>query len=73
MKKIKRTISLIWGCILITIGICVFFKINHIIPEFQKNNYYFGSVSYIKFAFYLIGVILIGGGIKKIYNYYKKK
>ena len=66
----KNTIQFIWGCLLILAGIGVFFRIPQVMPQIEKIEYF--SSAFVRFCFYLLGILLIGGGAKKIYDYYYK-
>lgn len=67
-----------YGIALTLMGLAVFFRVDVAlgrlsgIAAFQSNV----TLAFAKFCFYLMGVILVGGGIKKIiaqYNLLKKK
>ena len=64
----KNTIQFIWGGLLILAGIGVFFRIPQVMPQIEKIEYF--SSAFVRFCFYLLGILLIGGGAKKIYVYY---
>lgn len=68
----KNTIQLIWGSLLILMGIGVFFRIPQVMPQIEKIEYFSSAMIFVRFCFYLIGILLIGGGAKKIYEYYYK-
>ena len=73
MSDNKHTIQLIWGVLLLVMGIGVFFRIPQVMPEIEKIEQYASMTLYIRFCFYLIGILLIGGGAKKIRTYFKHK
>lgn len=66
MPKSKSTTQLIWGALLLMAGIGVFFRIPQVMPEIKKIEYFSSAVFFIQFCFYVMGILLIGGGIKKI-------
>ena len=70
--KDKSVIQLIWGVALVLAGIGVFFRIPQVMPQIAKIEHFSGVMFFIRFCFYLIGVLLIGGGSKKIYSNYSK-
>ncbi len=72
MTKNKRLSQLIWGIMLILAGIGVFFRVHQVIPRIEKIEYFSSIILFIRFSFYLMGIILIGGGAKKIYAYLRK-
>ena len=72
MTKNKTIFQSFWGVALVLAGIGVFYRIPQVMPKIEQSEQ-FSSVSYfIRFCFYFMGVILIGGGSKKIFDNYKK-
>ncbi len=68
----KDSIHFVYGIALILVGVGVFFRVPQIMPKVEQIKY-FSSVSiFIRLCFYLIGIILIGGGSKKIFRIYKR-
>ncbi len=63
---------MVWGALLFIAGVGVFFRIPQVMPEIKKIEYFSSAIFFIQFCFYLIGILLVGGGIKKIYHNYKK-
>jgi len=62
-----KAIQIIWGIILIITGCYLFYAI----PEkFQSLGNISPNSIIGKLCFYLIAVLLIGGGIKKLYKLY---
>ena len=72
MPENKRTAQLIWGALLLLMGIGVFYRVPQVMPDIEKIEQFASMKMYIRFCFYLVGVLLIGGGLKKIYANYKK-
>ena len=70
--KQKSTLQLIWGILLLLVGIGVFFRIPQIIPEIKKIEHFASYIFFIYFCFYLVGILLIVGGGRKVYNHFKK-
>ena len=74
MADKKNTLQLIWGTLLVLAGIGVFFRIPQLMPKIKKieqfSSYMF--IYFIYFCFYLVGILLIVGGGRKIYNHFKK-
>jgi hypothetical protein len=72
-KKPQHTknIQLIWGVALTMVGIGVFLRIPQVMPQLEKMEQFSGTMWFIRFCFYLMGVILIGGGIKKVLNHFR--
>ena len=71
MTKDKITLQFIWGIALFLAGIGVFFRIPQVMPQIKAIPQFADVIGFIYFCFYLLGVLLIGGGIKKLANTYK--
>ena len=68
----KKLLIRAWGVVLILAGIGVFFRIPQVMPKIEKIEYFSSVIFFVRFCFYFIGVLLIGGGSKKIYDSYRK-
>jgi hypothetical protein len=73
MDNNKKKIQLIWGFALVLMGIGVFFRVPGVIEKMSDSVELNSGFYFLRFSFYLIAVILIGGGIKKIQNYWPFK
>ncbi len=73
MNQDKSFYQLIWGWLLALAGVGVFFRVPQVMPKIEQIRQYAPVLPYIKFCLYLLGVILLGGGAKKIFKYYEKK
>lgn len=71
-KKIDR-IQLIWAIALILAGLGVFYRLPQVMPEIAEIPVFAQASGVIRFCFYFMGIFLIGGGCKKLYNHYRKK
>lgn len=69
MPKNKNLIQVVWGVLLVIAGVGVFFRIPQVMPEIKKIEYFSSAIFFIQFCFYLMGILLIGGGAKKIYHH----
>ena len=69
-SKDKTAVQLIWGVALVLVGIGVFFRIPQVMPRIAEIEQFSQVMFFIRFCFYIMGILLIGGGSKKIYNYY---
>ena len=70
--KNKPVIQFISGIALTLAGIGVFYRIPQVMPKVEQIQQFSSVIGFIRFSFYLMGVLLIGGGLKKIYVNYKK-
>jgi len=73
MARNKEKIQLGWGVLLVLAGIGVFFRIPQVMPKIEQIDQFASVTLFIKFCFYLMGALLIGGGLKKIYENYQKE
>lgn len=62
---------MIWGCALVLAGVGVFIRIPQVMPKIAQIETFSGATGIIRVCFYLMGVILIGGGLQKIFRYIK--
>ncbi|MCD6585127.1 MAG: hypothetical protein J7K96_05125 [Desulfobacteraceae bacterium] len=69
----KNKVQLIWGIVLILMGVSVFFRLPVVIEKMSDTVDLNSGLYFLHFSFYLIAVILIGGGVKKILNYWPFK
>jgi cobalamin biosynthesis protein CobD/CbiB len=69
MTDKKNKLQLIWGGVLLLAGIGVFFRIPQLMPEIKKIEHFVDYIPFIYFCFYLIGILLVVGGGRKIYRY----
>jgi hypothetical protein len=67
----KSTIQFVWGILLLIAGIGVFFRIPQIMPEIKKIEHFAPYIFFIYFCFYLVGILLVVGGGRKVYKYLK--
>ena len=71
----KSKVQFIWGILLLLTGIGLFFRIPQIMPEINKIEHftrYPFFIYFIYFCFYLVGILLIVGGGRKVYNHLKR-
>ena len=68
----KKKIQLIWGAVLVMAGLGVFYRIPQVMPKIQNIEAFANAMGLIKFCFYFLGILLVFGGGKKIYENYEK-
>ena len=61
-----------WGAVLVFAGIGVFFRIPQVIEQVKDIEQFSSVMFFIRFCFYLLGILLIGGGAKKLFDNFKK-
>jgi hypothetical protein len=64
----KRKIQLIWGAALVMAGLGVFYRIPQVMPKVSAIPVFSGAPGIVQFCFYVLGILLIFGGGKKIYD-----
>jgi hypothetical protein len=72
-KRLRKNtnIQLVWGAALTLAGIGVFIRIPQVMPKLEKMEQFADVMWFVRFSFYLMGVILIGGGLKKLYHHFQ--
>lgn len=68
----KNVGQMIWGTALVLAGIGVFYRVPQVMPRIATIEQFAPIQVYIRFCFYFMGVLLIGGGIKKLYANIRK-
>ena len=68
MPANKATIQIVWGVALLLVGLGMFYRIPQVMPKIAKIEQFASIIFFVKFSLYFIGVILVGGGAKKIYS-----
>ncbi len=67
----NKQFQLLYGIVLIAVGIAVFFKIPHVLPKVAELDYFSGATFIIGSSFYLLGGLLLLAGVKKILKNFK--
>ncbi len=68
MNDSRDIVQTIWGIALFVMGVGVFFRAPYVMEQVAEIGH-FASVSiFIRLCLYVMGVLLIGGGIKKLYR-----
>ncbi len=68
----NKNVQIIWGVLLVLAGTGVFYRIPQVMPRIESIEQFSSVMFFIRFCFYLLGILLIGGGSKKIYDIYQK-
>ena len=72
MSKRNSPLQMRWGILLLFAGLGVFFMTPQKMRAIEKIEHFSSYIPFIWFCFYLMSVLLIGGGIKKIYHNYRR-
>ena len=69
----RKNMQMIWGVILVMAGLGVFYRIPQVMPRIEQIETFANVISLIRFCFYFLGVLLVYGGGRKLYENYRKK
>ena len=72
MDKNKIVLQIVWGILLVLAGVGVFFRIPQVMPKIKTIEYFAPAIGFVYFCFYLLGFLLILGGVRKILANYKE-
>ena len=72
MAEEKSKFQIAWGIALVAAGMGVIIMMPQKIQQIKQIEYFVNKLMFIKFCFYLMAIMLIGGGSKKIYDHYRK-
>jgi hypothetical protein len=72
MAEAKSKLQIAWGIALVAAGMGVVIMMPQKIQQIKQIEYFVNKLLFIKFCFYLMAIMLIGGGSKKIYDHYRK-
>jgi len=64
---------LVWGLLLVMAGIGVIIRLSFLESEIKTLAGQPSAAVFIRICFYAMAILLIGGGVKKIRGYLKKK
>jgi uncharacterized membrane protein YqgA involved in biofilm formation len=64
----KKQFQVVYGIILIFVGIGVFLKVPYVMPKVATINYFVHATLVVEFSFYLLGGLLVLAGAKKIFK-----
>ena len=71
MDKSKIRIQLVWGALLVLMGIAFFFKIPQAMERIISIESSTLEIGFVYFCLYLIDLGLLVGGVKKLYANYR--
>lgn len=66
----KNKVQIVWGTALVMAGLGVFYRIPQVMPKIVSIEAFAHAAGIIRFCFYVLGVLLIYGGAKKIYDHF---
>ena len=71
MDRNKAIFHVIWGALLLLMGVMLIIQVPQVMERVTRIEYHRFVVWFIRIIVYLIALLLIGGGGRKIYEYSK--
>jgi hypothetical protein len=71
MDKSKAIFQIIWGVLLLLMGGALFIQVPEVMERITQIEYHRSVIWFIRIIIYIIALLLIGGGARKIYENYK--
>ena len=71
MGKNKAIFQVIWGVLLILMGIALIFRTPFVMERIVQIEYYARIKWLVRIILYITAVMLIGGGSRKLYDNYR--
>ncbi|MBU0995881.1 MAG: hypothetical protein KJ737_25580 [Proteobacteria bacterium] len=72
MSEGKSFPHLAWGIVLTMTGLMMFFSIPGKMQDIQAIKQYSSGMNvFLRVSFYLISILLTGGGLKKVFTHFK--
>lgn len=68
----KQRLKFYYGIILIVVGIGVFIRVPHVIPQIETIEFFKNKIGIIKFCSYFVGFLLVLAGSIRVVKNYKK-
>ena len=65
----KKQFQIVYGIVLVAVGIGVFLKVPYVMPKVVTINYFAGATLVIEFSFYFLGGLVVLAGAKKIFKF----
>jgi uncharacterized membrane protein HdeD (DUF308 family) len=67
----KNHLQLIWAVVLMSVGVAVFLEIPRKMSQLVQLWQSPAKIWAFKICFYLVGILLVGGGIRKMIQYFQ--
>ena len=67
----KAKFHVVYGVVLVLAGFGVLYRIPQVAPEIARIEQFAAAMWFVYFCFYLLAVLLIAGGARKIYTHYR--
>jgi hypothetical protein len=73
MNDRKNRFQLLWGIMLAAAGVGIFYRIPQVMPKIEQIRQFSSGLLFIRLCLYLMGILLIAGGSKKIMAFFRKQ
>jgi hypothetical protein len=70
-SQTKARMQVVWGIMLVMAGVGVIYRIPQVMPKIFQIEQFSAASGFVYFCFYLMAVVLIAGGGKKIYTNFR--
>ena len=67
----QQVTCLLFHFVLVLAGFGVLYRIPQVAPQIARIEQFAAAMWFVYFCFYLLAVLLIAGGAKKIYTYFR--
>jgi len=71
MERNKAIFQVVWGVLLLLMGVLLFLQVPLVMARIAQIEHFVSIKWIIRIMVYLIALLLIGGGGRKIYDNYK--
>lgn len=71
MDRSKAIFQVVWGVLLLLMGILLFIQVPQVMERITRIEYHRFTNWFIRIIIYVIALLLVGGGARKIYENYK--
>ena len=71
MDRSKAIFHVVWGVLLLLMGILLFIQVPQVMERITRIEYHRFMNWFIRIIIYIIALLLVGGGARKIYENYK--
>ena len=71
MEKNKAIFQVVWGVLILLMGVLLFLQVPQVMERIAQIKHFTSIKWIIRIMVYLIALLLIGGGGRKIYDNYK--
>jgi hypothetical protein len=68
MKSNRDLFQSVWGAALLIMGVAFFFRIPYAIEQVKTIEYFAPVAVFIRICFYIMVILLVGGGVKKLFG-----